>query len=262
MKKFFMSLIFLLLVGCINNPYKTHYKSFYNYEEKPLTSENDIEIKEFNPPLPLTMVDKYIENGYYPLGYSEFVEENLNKNKIKKFAKEIGANLAIYSQRYLGERSYQTIMTMPVYSTTNSSGSFYNYDLGSTYYSGTSTTQTMQYIPITETMYLYKYESIFFKKLTEEEIGYGVEVCDINDIRDELGISKNISEGIVIRYVVKGSQAYKDGFLRGDIIKKIGKKKIINLSSLEEVEPFFKKKGVVYEILRNGKLKKIEIKKR
>lgn len=266
MKKIFLFLILITLVGCINNPYRENYQSWNIYEEKPFVEEKDIKIVKLDNLLEEKenvndFIEKFYKEGYGGLGFSTFREENLDEYDIKKFAKEIGADLVIYSQTYLGERSYQDVISMPVFSSTSSNGSFYNYNLGSTYYSGNSYTTSTQYIPITRKMYLYQYESAFFKKLTEEEIGYGVITFDIEDVKERFKINGNISEGIVVVAVVRGSQAYKDGFLRGDIIRKIGKKKIINMSSLENIELFSSERDIIYEILRNGKIKKIKVSK-
>ncbi len=264
MKKILICFIFLLLVGCTNNPYKKYYKSYNFYKEEPLKDKKDIRIEKTSIPLTETDIEKFLfekeRNGYVALGFSAFREESVSENKIKRFAAEIGANLVVYSKTYLGKHSYETVISMPVYSTTTSSGSIYNYDYGNSYYTGTSTTTSTQYIPITETMYIYGYESIFFKKLTEEEIGYGMLICDIEDIRDNFKIPKDITEGIVVFNVFKGSQAYKDGFLARDIIVKIDEKKILNQYSLEELDFLSQKEKRIVEVLRNGKIKKIIIK--
>ena len=261
MKKILFLLMICIMTGCINNPYRENYESWEIYQEIPLENKEQIKVKKVENVLEGKKVEEFLDSayreGYGGLGFSVFKEENISENKIKNFAKEIGADLAIYSQRYLGEHSYQTVEGIPVYTNVYTNGIAYNPNVGNVYYSGSHTVSSTQYVPVTKTIYLYQYESVFLKKLSVKEIGYGMNIEDIEDVRKNFKIDRNISEGVVVTSVVRGSQAYKDGFLRGDIIRKVGKRKVINYFTLEDIGFFSKGENLTCEVLRNRKIKKL-----
>lgn len=265
MKRILFLLIICIITGCTGNPYKKNYESWKIYQEKPLEKTGEIDIKRVETVLKGLSVEEFLDeafkDGYGGLGYSVFRSEDISEKKIENFAKEIGANLVVYSKKYLGEHSYQTVEGIPVYTNVYTHGIAYNPNVGNVYYSGSQLVSSTQYVPVIKTIYLYQYESVFLKKLSDEEIGYGMNIEDIEDVRKNFKIDKNISEGVVITSVVRGSQAYKDGFLRGDIIRKIGKRKVINYFTLEEIGFFSKGEDLVCEVLRNGSLKRLKVKR-
>ncbi|MDR0580225.1 MAG: PDZ domain-containing protein [Campylobacteraceae bacterium] len=153
-----------------------------------------------------------LSNHYVMIGYSSFNGIAEDENGLRKLCKKIGATLALYNIKYSDTR--QGALLMPQQQTTYAFGNALS-QRNSLWYSGTSTTTSMQQIPYS--VRRYDHEAAFFAPFTEK-LKFGVAWGTLtNEMRQK--IQKN--SGAIVKVVYKSTPAFRANILIGDVITKI-----------------------------------------
>jgi len=82
----------------------------------------------------------------------------------------------------------------------------------------------------------------------------GVSVADANDpqVRQQLGLKGNVTQGAVVVEVVPGSPASDAGLQPGDIIQRLDGKAVTGSTQLSEIARGLKAEGTVSAVVRRG----------
>ena len=250
--RFFIKRIIIALLltatwsGCLTNYYDRYYinteglKQFESIHGdapvvlKNVTTENDV--------LDL------IEDGYVSVGYSSFHGPYTPLSCAVDTAEKVGAALVLLDIRFKETKQYTSIMFLPSYSTTYTSGSLnlttygqggpvYGYGT----YSGSSTTRSMNAVPIQRNTDIYNHDAMFFKKIDTSKL-YGVSWFVPKRLPNE-----QVNAPITVRVlaVYHGSKAESDGIKRGQIVKKVNG---VLIKTREDIAPFMNNEIVVREI--------------
>jgi hypothetical protein len=212
----------MMVSGCITNNYDKYFSD----------SERDRSIKSVHGNAPVILktvtteedVLQLMEDGYLAVGTSSFTGRYCPFSCAVDTAEKHGAALVLLDVRFKEKRQYTSIMYLPSYSTTRHSGyisaSAYGsggYAYGTGTYSGTSTTTTMNAVPVQREMSIYNHDAMFFKKV-DYSGRYGI----VWDIPKRLPTDKVDSPiGVHVLAVVHGTKAEKDGIKRGQVVKSI-----------------------------------------
>jgi hypothetical protein len=196
---------------------------------------------------------KMRENGYALLGVSNFNGSSANQSMALEQAKKVNADTVIVYSEYIKTVTEDMPLTVPntwtpypeyLYGSEGGYGNYY----GSPIY-GTRTI----YIP--HEVRKYDYYASFWAKSKPPLLGIGVD-----DLTDELRRKIGSNKGVYIVFVVKGSPAFDNDLLAGDIIRKINGEEVIDTANFRDIAAANKGKPIEIEILRNGKtiLKQIQ----
>ena len=209
-------------MGCITNNYETFY----------VASDSARSIRSVHGDAPVILktvtteedVISLMEDGYIPAGVSSFHGPYTPFSCAVDTAEKHGAALVLLDIRFRETQQYTSVMYLPSYSTTYASG-FANVTAfghsgityGSGTYSGSSTTTTMNAVPVHRNVDIYDHDAMFFKKIDTTSM-YGV----YWSIPKRLPTEKADAPIMVrILAVLHGSRAEKDGIRRGQIVRAI-----------------------------------------
>ena len=236
MNKLVGLLILMVFAGCMTNHYEEYYVSRDNsYFEslnaiggpdqsvvlKVATSEKDV-------------VD-IIEDGYLPIGVSSFLSEYNGMTCAVDTAEKHGAQLILFDIKFKKTKNYTSILFLPSTSTSYTYGTVNatahgnrGFAHGTGTYSGTTTTTTMNAVPVQRSVDLYNHNALFFKKVDPKAF-YGIVPFIPKRLPTE---SADAIVPVTILGVVHGSQAEADGFKRGQKITAINGTTISNRKSI------------------------------
>lgn len=253
MRKVLLALLALPLCGCLTNNYEEFYvdmtDSGRHHPADTQTNQGPVILKA------VTTEDDVIdllEDGYVVLGRSSFQGPYTPFSCAVDTAEAHGATLVLLDVRYKESKTYTSVMFLPSYSTsyTQGTGTATAYSGGSTTsvfgsYSGTTTTTTMNAVPVQQNQDIYCHDAMFLRKLPSPWT-YGA----ILRVPERLpGEEADARISIVIQAVLHGSKAENDGLRRGQIVAKINGKDI-------------KTRNDVWTFVRNPSLvKKVEVAK-
>ena len=248
----FIRSIFVLMVltviysGCITN----------NYEKFYVDSEKGRILRSIHGDSPVILklvtteedVLRLMEEGYVAVGSSSFTSPYCPFSCAVDTAEKHGAALVLLDVRFKEKKQYMSVMYLPSYSTTYHSGtvstSAYGsggYAYGTGTYSGTSTTTTMNAVPVQREMSIYKHDAMFFKK-----IDYGSRYGIVWHVPKRLPTDKVDSE-IVVRVlaVVHGTPAEMNGVKRGQVVKSING---VPIATRKDIAPFIANESIIKEV--------------
>lgn len=253
MKNAFILLPFLsFLWGCAN-PYSQFYRDFTggkNVLENPdvviptgepkIIQGSNIENREKDD-------KQMMEDGYCLLGASCFNARDIDQKAALEQAKKIHADTVIAYQQYTDTFSGSMPVTLPDTQTSQHSGMISGYG-GSAHYFGSSTTYGSKTIYMPYHIHQYDYYASFWVKY--KPLGLGIYYDDLTDeLRREIGSNK----GIRIMLVVKGSPAFDNDLLVGDVIRKFNDIEVIDIVHYQNIIKETKGQQIKLEILRGGK---------
>ena len=236
---FFIVLLLVGLCGCMPNHYEDSYanKNTSYFAALPAVAPK-------NQPVVLKVatteedVINIIENGYVPIGSSSFRSAYNGMTCAVDTAEKHGAQLVLLDIQYKETKNYTSILFLPstsysyTYGTVNTS--FHGarrLSSASSHYSGTTTTTTMNAVPVQRSVDLYMHNALFFKRINPKAF-YGI----VPFIPKRLPTEKAEDPvPVTILAVMRGSQAEADGFKRGQRIVAING---MPLSNRESVAPF------------------------
>ena len=215
--------------GCLSN----HYENYYADMDRKYAGTKGIE-KEQVELRPVTTEDdvlNLIESGYVAIGKSAFTARYTPLYLAVETAQEHGADLVLYDIRFKETKQYTSVMYLPSTTTSYTYGNANVYSHGHTAYgtySGTTTSTTMEAVPVQREVDIYDHDTMFFKKIDCSN-QYGVRFY----LPDRLpGESVDVPIVVHVLAVVKGSKAERDGIKRGGIVKKINGIEIIDRKSI------------------------------
>ena len=201
-KTIYTILLLILLTSCQNH-YKTFYKQFaiYNWQNIEFYIGEAATVKSTDM---AGDVANYRRRGYGVIGFSDFSSEMVKhpEVKMKKLAKEIGAEIIVWNQVYAGTVTGQYYLHTP-------------------YYKGWQSYRIDRY----------NYGSVFLSKL--KDIGAGVFVRDLT--ADEKA-QKHLDAGAYIAVIMDDGPALKAKLAEGDVIVKAGNKIIEEARSFETID--------------------------
>lgn len=231
------SIVLLIgLAGCMTNHYEEYYvskdSSYFDSLCAVMTPDQQVELK-----IATTEEDviNIIEAGYVPIGVSSFCSAYNGMTCAVDTAEKHGAQLILFDIKFKETKNYTSVVFLPTtstsytYGTVNATaygGGISAYASGS--YSGTTTTTTLNAVPVQRSMDLYTHNALFFKKVDPKSF-YGI----IPFIPKRLPSEKaDAIVPVTILGVLHGSQAESDGFRRGQKIVAINGVKISNRKSI------------------------------
>lgn len=249
-KGIFLIIISMVFCGCAN-PYSKFYTDYTMGAD--ILENPDVIIPTDQPKLIQGSniendSKQMLENGYFLLGVSNFNAGNVNQNSAIEHAVKVHADTVIAYSQYTGTVTGSMPLTLPDTQTTYHSGSIYGSGGGSAYYTGSSTTYgtTTTYMPYS--VHRYDYFATFWVKAKPLSLG-----VHCGDLTDELRRKIESNKGVYITTVVKGSPAFDNDLLTGDIICKINNIEVSNATHFINLIAENKEQRIELEIFRNGK---------
>ena len=233
-----LGVLFLLvaLTGCMTNYYEEFYVSkdcsYYD-------SLNAIEDPDRQVALKIATSEEdvidIIEDGYLPIGASSFCSSYIGMTCAVDTAEKHGAQLILFDIKFKETKNYTSVLFLPSTSTSYTYGTVNAtaYGVGGPAYatgtySGTTTTTTINAVPVQRSVDLYTHNALFFKKVSPKAF-YGIVPFIPKRLPTE---SADAAVPVTILGVVHGSQAEADGYKRGQKIIAINGTPIRNRNSI------------------------------
>jgi hypothetical protein len=236
-----------LFGGCLTN----HYDKFY------VDTQGDKIIESIHGNAPVEIrtatteddVLNLMEEGYVSIGHSSFIAPYTPLSLAVDTAEEKGAALVLVDVRYKETEQYTSVMYLPSTSTTysygNVSGNAWSLRGGYTHlnrtYFGSSTTHTLNAVPVQRSRDIYSHDAMFFKKIDTSK-SYGVNWFLPKRLPTE---AADAPIQVRVLAVLKGSQAEKDGIKRGQIVKAING---VAINNRKDMAPFLDTPGVITKV--------------
>jgi hypothetical protein len=246
-RSIFIIVMASLFGGCLTN----HYDKFY------VDTQGDKIIESIHGNAPVEIrtatteddVLDLMEEGYVSIGHSSFIAPYTPLSLAVDTAEEKGAALVLVDVRYKKTEQYTSVMFLPSTSTTYthgnmsanawSSGGGYAHVNGT--YSGSSTTHTLNAVPVQRSRDIYSHDAMFFKKIDTSKL-YGVRWFVPKRLPTE-AVDAPIQVRILA--VLKGSQAERDGIKRGQIVKAING---VVINTRKDMAPFLDTSVVITKV--------------
>lgn len=212
----------LCCAGCLTNHYEDYYIETSEGKKTVLGRESaPVELR-----LATTEEDviNVIEDGYVSVGYSSFTAPYTAMSLAVDTAEDHGADLVLLDIRFKEKQKYTSVIYLPTTSTSYTYGSVNvsgygagGYSSGHGTYSGTTTTTTLNAIPVQRERGIYTHDAMFFKKIDTSN-NYGVHFFVPKRLPTEA-----VDAPIKVRVlaVIHGTQAERDGIKRGQIVKSV-----------------------------------------
>lgn len=238
MRKIVNFLIFSLCCGCLTNYYEKNYVDTQGGKViKSIQSAAPVEIRTATTE---EDVLDLIEDGYVSIGHSSFIAPYTSLSLAVDTAEEKGADLVLIDIRYKSTEQYTSVMYLPSTSTTYASGNVSANGISGTY-SGSSTTYTLNAVPVQRSRDIYSHDAMFFKKIDISKL-YGVSWFVPKRLPTE-----TVDAPIQVRIlaVLKGSQAERDGIKRGQIVKTING---VTINTRKDMAPFLDTSVVITKV--------------
>lgn len=226
----------LVLAGCMTNYYEEYYVSKDNefFADLPVVKNQDETVM-----LKLAVTEddviNIIEEGYLPIGRSSFRSAYNGMTCAIDTAEKHGAQLILFDIKFKETKNYTSVIFLPstttsyAYGTVNATahgagGTAY----ATAKYSGTTTSTTMNAVPVQRSVDLYAHNALFFKKIDPMAF-YGIVPFIPKRLPTE---AADAVVPVTILGVIHGSQAEADGFKRGQRIVAINGTPISNRKSI------------------------------
>lgn len=218
----------LLLAGCLTN----------NYEKFYVDTELERKVQSIHGKTPVELktvtteedVINLIEEGYISIGYSSFTAPYTPMSLSVDTAEKHGAALVLLDIRFKETQQYTSVMFLPSTTTSYTHGTVTanawgprGTVYGSGSYSGTTTTTSINAVPVQRSRNIYNHDAMFFKKMDTSNL-YGVRFFVPKRLPTE---PPDTAISVRILAVLHGTQAEKDGIKRGQIVKTINGKPIV-----------------------------------
>jgi len=251
MKKLLLTVLGLSFVGCVN-PYAKFYVASVGAfnRTRPSAITMGETPKMFRGDNPDADLQKMLEDGYGPLGYSSFNSADVSVESALEQARSVNADVVICYSEYTNTLSGVVPLTVPntKSETTNLSGSTFGsggygsfHGTANTITTGTQTT----YVPYSVNRY--DYLATYWVKNEPTILG-----VHIRGMRAEERKAVGGNKGVSIIAVVKNSPAYRADFFKGDILQKIAGADLYEVSDLLATVEKYQGQKVVIEYNRDG----------
>ena len=220
--------IIFLCSGCLTNNYEKFYvDTEYGRRIQSIHNRKPVELRAATTE---EDVINLIEEGYVSIGYSSFTAPYTPMSLAVDAAENHGAALVLLDIRFKETQQYTSVMFLPSTSTSYTHGTVAANawgPQGSIYgggsYSGTTTTTSLNAVPIQRSRDIYNHDAMFFKKIDTSNL-YGVHFFVPKRLPTE---PPDAPISVRILAVLHGTQAEKDGIRRGQVVKAINGKPIV-----------------------------------
>ena len=227
-----------LFGGCLTN----HYDKFY------VDTQGDKVMESIHGDAPVEIravtteddVLDLMEEGYVSIGHSSFIAPYTPLSLAVDTAEKKGAALVLIDVRYKKTEQYTSVMFLPSTSTTYTHGHVSANGISGTY-SGSSTTHTLNAVPVQRSRDLYSHDAMFFKKIDTTKL-YGVNWFVPKRLPTE---ASDAPIQVRVLSVLRGSQAEKDGIKRGQIVKAING---VLINTRKDMVPFLDSSVVITKV--------------
>lgn len=224
MSRLLALLILIALTGCMTNYYEEYYvsrdNSYFDALDAIVQPNESVALKIATSEEDVIDI---IEEGYLPIGVSSFLSDYNGMTCAVDTAEKHGAQLILFDIKFKETKNYTSVIFLPSTSTSYTYGT-----IGTMSYSGTTTTTTMNAVPVQRSVDLYNHNALFFKKVDPKAF-YGIVPFIPKRLPTE---SADAIVPVTILGVVHGSQAEADGFKRGQKIAAINGTTISNRKSI------------------------------
>lgn len=238
-KTFYVFAVLFSCSGCLTNYYEKYYVPTGNCASS--ESPNDNGAVDLRVATTEDDVLDLMEQGYVSIGYSSFTAPYTALSMVVDTARKHGVTLALTDIRYKETQKYTSVMFLPSTSTSYTHG---NVD-GRTF-SGTTTTTTVNTVPVRRERRVYSHDAMFFKKVDTAN-DYGVRLF----VPKRLPTEKTDAPVCVrVLAVLHGSRAERDGIRRGQIVVKVND---VPIETRKDIAPFLNGVRVVKMEVANVK---------
>ena len=224
MSRLLALLILIALTGCMTNYYEEYYvsrdNSYFDALDAIVQPNESVALKIATSEEDVIDI---IEEGYLPIGVSSFLSDYNGMTCAVDTAEKHGAQLILFDIKFKETKNYTSVIFLPSTSTSYTYGT-----IGTMSYSGTTTTTTMNAVPVQRSVDLYNHNALFFKKVDPKAF-YGIVPFIPKRLPTE---SADAIVPVTILGVVHGSQAEADGFKRDQKIAAINGTTISNRKSI------------------------------
>jgi hypothetical protein len=196
-----------------------------------------------------------LENGFISPGFSNFEgPRGIDPNLALDFSRSLyGVQQVVFYQRNAGSIQTEKVSAIPTIS--NGTVNAFNRNGLSTTPFLQHSSASMQFVPTTITEERVEYAALYWVKTHPRILGAYVDpLTDLQ--RQELESNKGVS----VRAVVKGSPAFKNDILRGDIIRRINGIEVVDPQGFSETLGKLAGTNVKIDLLRKSKMKSIRLK--
>lgn len=243
----------LLFSGCVTNPYSHFYR---DYTGGMGVAGNPMLVAPEKKPVlqrgldPIEDGMEMMRNGYVLIGESSFNASSAAASNAKYHAQRVGAEIVLLYSQYTDTVPEVMPLTLPDTQKSITYGSASAYGSGGwANASGSSLTTTYgtktTYIPYN--VQRHNYRATFWTR--SKPLAFGAEFRDLTaEQRRQIQSNK----GAFVFVIVKGSPAFLNDILEGDIIRQINEIDILDARHAFEIIGNNKGKAVSLTILRNG----------
>ncbi len=223
-----LSLSLAALCGCLNN----YYKEFYVSTQPPdmvFADQQGADVKLKIATSPDDVID-LMEEGYSLIGQTSFYAPYTSFSCAVDTARKHHASLVLLDVKFKDTKEYNSVTYVPSYSTSHTSGHIYTgYRTGS--YSGTTTTTTLNAVPVQYSVDFYNHNALFFRKIDLTHC-YGA-VFNIPQRLPDEDLETPVTLTLIA--IIRHSQAERDGLKRGQRITAING---IHIHQRKDLLPF------------------------
>jgi len=243
----------LALSGCVTNPYSQFYRDYTGGmgvagNAMLIAPEKEPVIQQGSDPMRDGM--EMMRNGFVLIGESSFNAGSVATSNAKYHARRVGAEIVLLYNQYTDTVSGSMPLTLPDTKTSTTYGSASAYGSGgyaNAYGSSYTTTYGTKTTYIPYNVRRYDYLATFWTR--SKPLSFGAQ---FRDLTDEQRRQIQSNKGVSVFVVVKGTPAFQNDVLEGDIIRQVNGVDILDVRHCLEVIGKNKGKTVSLTILRNG----------
>jgi len=248
-----------LISGCVTNPFSDNYQTNIRADDPQAAKNLIIPPKDSKARIIRAQkVEpehiKLLEDGYVLLGYAAFNGQSMSNDWMQEQAKQVQAEVVLYTAKHIGTRRGVTAMQTPEYYHVH----HHTRRLGtsikglSSAHRGYSTYAGLRTEFIPYSIDEFAHNAGFYVQAKPPIFG-GI-TQDLTREQKQL-IEKNA--GASVFAVVKKSPAFNANILAGDIITQVNQQPIVDAEDFEKTLLGLQDKAVTINVIRDGKPKKI-----
>lgn len=253
-KTVIMILATVSVSGCVTNPYSQFYQDYTGGtgvvgNPMLIVLEKEPVVQQGSDPLKDEM--EMIRNGYVLIGESSFNAGSVATSNAKYHARRVGAEIVLLYSQYTDTVSGSMPLTLPDTKHQRTYGSASAYGSGgyaNAYGSSHTTTYGTRTTYIPYNVQRYDYLATFWTR--SKPLSFGAQ---FQDLTDEQRRQIQSNKGVSVFVVVKGTPAFQNDILEGDIIRQVNSTDIMDVRHCLQVIGENKGKTVSLTILRNGR---------
>jgi len=264
-----IALALAFLAGCASNPYRDTYTSQLS-DKVPRAEPASLLPAQAEPRLVMSQdlradAIKLLEDGYRPIGRSQFQGMKVNASAAVEQARAVGADVVLVREKFLTTQTY----AQPVGDWTPDRRIVTD-DTTVTRDSGSQAVQTqthqsvvtiegeyqVQYVPASYDTY--EHTASYWRRAPAPILGLLV-----SDLGEAERKALQSNKGVLVKVVVRSSPAFLADCFRGDIVRRLGDHEVVGTEDFFQVVEAQAGQRVDLELWRDGKtvLKQVDLAK-